>query len=60
MQDSSVERVRWKEMLKPKSRKMCYLINEELVLEENIDLGIAGSPAFIGLNSVGISSPLVI
>ena len=36
-----------------------YLINDELVLEENIDLGIVGSPSFIGLNSVGISKPLV-
>jgi len=33
-------------------------MNEELVLEENIDLGIMGSPSFIGLNSVGISNPL--
>ena len=34
-------------------------MNDELVLEENIDLGTVGSPSFIGLNSVGISKPLV-
>lgn len=58
-QDSVKEKARSKAILTQTQGQRRYLINDELVLEENMDLGIAGSPSFIGLNSVGISKPLV-
>ena len=59
-QDSIKERVRSKAVITRTVIQRCYLMNDELVLElENIDLGIVGSPSFIGLSSVGISNPLI-